>query len=515
MVLLILAGVSINLVLGENGIVKKSQDAKSATREKQLEEQVQLAIGDSYTEGEGNIKDAELKKALNNHLGEDNYDITGDETNGWKITVKETNKTYNVDASGNKDTGLNWGEIMKDATEHPNNYRHPEQSETNKDIGIGTDGKAVNMDLWNVRIVNEQAWLNVHVSCFGSMHGYIGKIIDGMIEGKVPQYVKKDGYDSFYEVTNIDGMLKYSEIKIAPDIPSGVTSMDATFEGCDGLVTVPPIPNGVTNMNNTFLDCKSLKSVPNIPKSVTSMSKTFFRCESLESPPILPDGITELDRTFMQCMDLTKAPKIPESVTSLTGTFAECYRLEEAPAIPENVISMSATFQGCPGLKEAPIIPSKVKKMGYTFKDCTNLENAPTIPENVTYMDNTFAGCTGLTVAPSIPDKVTYMRETFSGCTGLLTAPKIPNSVTCMIGTFSGCTNLVIAPDIPNSVTSVANAFSRCSSLTGKIVVNAASLDYITDCFKDTVKPITLTGTSSKLADLAATATNGNVTVGQ
>ena len=92
-VLLILAGVSINLVLGNNGIITKAKESRTETRMSQIDEQVKLAIGDAYTEGLGSITDSGLKSALNNHIGEGTYDITGDETTGWKVTVKETGKT--------------------------------------------------------------------------------------------------------------------------------------------------------------------------------------------------------------------------------------------------------------------------------------------------------------------------------------------------------------------------------------------------------------------------------------
>ena len=45
--------------------------------------------------------------------------------------------------------------ILEEANKNPASFKHPEQSETNNDIGIGTDGLPVNMDLWNASIINE------------------------------------------------------------------------------------------------------------------------------------------------------------------------------------------------------------------------------------------------------------------------------------------------------------------------------------------------------------------------
>ena len=99
-VLLILAGVSLNLILGNNGIITKAKESRTETRMSQIDEQVKLAIGDAYTDGIGSITDSGLKSALNNRLGEGTYEITGDETTGWKVTVKETGKVYEISANG-------------------------------------------------------------------------------------------------------------------------------------------------------------------------------------------------------------------------------------------------------------------------------------------------------------------------------------------------------------------------------------------------------------------------------
>lgn len=113
--------------------------------------------------------------------------------------------------------------------------------------------------------------------------------------------------------------------------------------------------------------------------------------------------------------------------------------------------------------------------------------------------------------------EVTSLEDAFYECTGLTTVPEIPNSVTNMGNTFYGCTGLTTAPEIPNSVTSMRSTFYGCTNLTGEITINAnlnGSYEWVyEECFKDTTKPIQLTGTCSVLLELAATSSNGNVTV--
>ena len=81
-------------------------------------------------------------------------------------------------------------------------------------------------------------------------------------------------------------------------------------------------------------------------------------------------------------------------------------------------------------------------------------------------------------------------------------------------GCFQECTALTTAPTIPNSVSSIWHCFDGCTALTGAININANVNGY-SRAFEGTQKGIWLTGTSTKLAEIAATATNNNVFVGE
>lgn len=364
-VLLILAGVSINLVLGNNGIISKAKESRTETRMSQIDEQVKLAIGDAYADGIGSITDSGLKSALNNRLGEGTYDISGDETTGWKVTVKETGKTYDITANG--DTGsseesgttVDWDAILEDAKKNPEKYKDENQSGTNGDIGIGTDGLPVNMDWWNARIINENEIALGNYDGCGFNVGYSGDIIDGKIVGKVPEYVKKAGKDEFYKVTSLEYAFAFTDLVIAPELPSGVTNMMSTFISCEKLEKAPKIPNSVTNMSRTFYECTSLTSAPEIPNSVTDMSSTFNRCTSLTTAPKIPDGVTSMNRTFTECRSLAIVSEIPEGVEDMALTFCSCVNLTTAPTIPSSVTNISGTFYGCEKLTGVVVVNPK------------------------------------------------------------------------------------------------------------------------------------------------------------
>ena len=86
----------------------------------------------------------------------------------------------------------------------------------------------------------------------------------------MPQYIKIDGKDEFYPVTD----------------------MGVTFMRCDKLVTAPEIPETVVTMwsgwlYGTFYDCTNLRTAPMIPPKVTNMSYTFFGCTNLTGKLII------------------------------------------------------------------------------------------------------------------------------------------------------------------------------------------------------------------------------------
>ena len=503
-VLLILAGVSLNLILGNNGIITKAKESRTENRMAQIDEQVKLAIGDAYTEGIGSITDSGLKSALNNRLGEGTYDITGDETTGWKVTVKETGKTYDITSNGkinsSEETGstVDWNKILEEANKNPESFKHPEQSETNNDIGIGTDGKPVNMDLWIARIINgNEIALNEDVGC-GCSNGYVGKIIDGKIQGKIPEYVKKAGKDDFFRVTEMEstflGCMELEEMQ--ENIPSGVKNFNYTFYECLSLTSIT-IPDSVTTIGDfTFYGCQSLTSIT-IPDSVTTIGGgTFYECSSLTSITI-PDSVTTIgDDTFYECSSLTSIT-IPDSVTSIGyRAFSGCSSLTSItiPAKVENI--GGASFGYCSSLKsieideknknylsENGIIFSKEKKVIIAYP-AGKTEKSYNIPNTVTSIgDGAFSGCASLT-SVTIPDSVTSISDgAFSGCSSL-TSVTIPDSVTSIsYGAFSSCTSLT-SITIPKNVSSIGNyAFEDCDSLADVYFEETTTPDFSDNSF--------------------------------
>ena len=97
-VLLILAGISIAMLTGENGILNRASEARQNTGTAQTEELVKLSVTDALTQGLGSLTDANLKTALNNNIGAGKYEISGDATSGWTVTVN--GKEFKIDSTG-------------------------------------------------------------------------------------------------------------------------------------------------------------------------------------------------------------------------------------------------------------------------------------------------------------------------------------------------------------------------------------------------------------------------------
>ena len=461
-VLLVIAGTSLDMLLGDNGIIRQTQEAKEQAEISDEKETIKLAynalkIGDINKA----ITAQEMEDEINRTKGANTVEVTGNGT----LTVKflKSNREYEMNVTTgsikNKLPEVDVETLFATATKH-------EEQERTEDIGMAEDGTRVNLDLWRYEIKDGVANLK-------------GEWYEGTYEN--PSGIQESSYGYYH-------LLRGEEVPLVEVEGKGYTIY--------GEIPMYIKTNGeiysVTQMENTFLGIYDLNYVPEIPLSVISM-----------------------DNTFSNCTKLTTAPEIPSNVISMDNTFSNCKALTAVPKISEGVTDMINTFEDCTSLTTAPEIPSSVKIMQNTFEYCTSLTTVPKISEGVTDMINTFEHCTNLTTVPEIPLSVTNMEGTFYGCTNLTTAPEIPLSVTNMEGTFEGCTNLTTAPEIPSSVTNMNSTFYGCSNLTGTLTINANPTNYYKCLYNAaTNSTLKLNGTSTKLNEILATkGIRSNITI--
>ncbi len=513
-VLLILAGVSLNLVLGENGIINKAKETKIKNSHAVVTDAINLAYADYKMEIEmsSNTNENEIVKVAStevveipairenslsttstgfkeyllskNYIDENNVinvanlvgskqalgNGTGD-TDVYKLEQEsekyilryygedaEITILWEVSESKQQET-INWTEILEDAKNNPENWK-PEGQESSS-IGIGANGKPVNMDDWGTDKVNGKYIIRGPYGCVRYSPAYYGMEKDVV----VPQYIKKEGDSDFIEVVGIGERAfngnRYIE---SVQIPSSVIAIgEEAFEDCTALKNIK-ISKGLTNIGNSaFSGCTSLESIPeDLFENCTQVEyfvKTFEGCTSLTSIP---------ENLFKNCTQ----------VEYFVGTFARCTGLT---SIPENL------FANCTQVRNfAKIV---IDSMGWNlgaFEGCTGLTN---IPENlfanctqVTDFSRTFTGCTGLTnISENLFTNCTQVTDfsgTFADCSGLTNIPEnlFTNctQVTNFSGTFAGCTSLTSIPetlfDSCTLVASFQSTFYECTNLTGEAI---------------------------------------------
>ena len=96
-VLLILAGISIAMLSGDNGILQRATDAKENTDNLQIKERIQLAELSARTFGEGNLTYSKLNEELTKEFGTKGtgYNISDESENPWKIIVGDVEYDIN------------------------------------------------------------------------------------------------------------------------------------------------------------------------------------------------------------------------------------------------------------------------------------------------------------------------------------------------------------------------------------------------------------------------------------
>ena len=384
-VLLILAGITLTSIIGENGIIRQAQRTKEKT-----DEATRLELKSI----EGKIK-----------IDGITYNSIEDYING--IPAEDSSED-----AGNDTPQIQWDQVLAQATSP-----HPDQTKSS-DIGVGTDGELVNLDLWYYEYASSlNGWELVPYDYENASYRNENIQANGKIQGTVPQYIKSSTGDNFYPVVTMGDTFKNcTNLVIAPRIPDTVTALFGTFRNCTNLTTVINIPDTVNDLCNAFYGCSSLVNVPHISNNVTRLEHAFENCSSLVTVPNIPADVTNFFAAFRGCTSLVSVPTLGDYIEDMSSAFYGCTSLATAPDIPDSVLDLGGTFYGCTSLTTAPDIPDDVTNMRETFCDCTNITNAPTIPSGVTDVGETFCNCTSLTGSLVInATNIEYYTDCLSG----------------------------------------------------------------------------------------------------
>ena len=300
-VLLILAGVSIAMLTGENGILTQAQTSKEKTDEAEDMEKIKLAVSEAQI-GENNyqkLNENNLQKALNNQFGENSTVVLDNDDGTYTVSCLDTLINYKVFSNGVEDE-INWNETMEKAVAPASQ----DEERNNNVIGIGTDGKPVDMDLWEYTVLSDNTiGLNDENSLndINKNKGYLGDFENGSIVGAIPQYVSVDNGNTYLPVTTIPTTVKditncfirCPDLTNISSIPTSVEKSVSTFKGCSSLTQAPEIPISIKDIYSMFEGCTNLISGPSIiPNNVEIMSLAFYQCENLQGEIIIEANLS-------------------------------------------------------------------------------------------------------------------------------------------------------------------------------------------------------------------------------
>ena len=101
-VLIILAGVSINMIVGENGILKRAAEATTETEIATDKEKIILAVSEAQITEDGyqKLNLNNLQEAVDNQFGEEKAKVIENGDGSFSIIVSNNQKTYSISVNG-------------------------------------------------------------------------------------------------------------------------------------------------------------------------------------------------------------------------------------------------------------------------------------------------------------------------------------------------------------------------------------------------------------------------------
>ena len=301
-VLLILAGVTIAMIMGDNGILNQAANASEKTRIGQIQEQVDLWNSEK-----------EIGKTSDEKVTSENDFLQNLKDNGI-VKEEEIDRENQIITIGETEIYYGTGSNLTDVY-----------------VALYSDGTLVfnNVDEFDESLVIQK---------YGNVAETDYLIIDN------PDRITKVNFANKIVPRNTSnwfgGMENLEEIQNIENLDtSRVISMNFMFGYCSSLVNLDLSSwdtSNVTDMSDLFRDCSSLESL-NLSgwdtSNVTSMYRMFLRCNNLSDL-----DVSEFDTS---------------NVTSMSMLFCNCNSLTDLDLTKwntENVSGMMQMFEGCTSL---------------------------------------------------------------------------------------------------------------------------------------------------------------------
>ena len=397
-VLLILAGVSIAVITGDNGVIKSANQAKTEQRGGTVEDRVAVwkagKATSEYTHRETKTEDEMLNDLINDKLlFEDEID-----RENKKITIGSKEIDYSTGNgnglklepdNGKEELILEYEVSAGDTIKLPyyDSTSDGDATEFNFQVDWGDGTTETGITNSNISEKSKHQYQNA---------GIYDIKIKGKYESLETTYDAKEtaNYDKLKKVKQWGTTgLKYVGLYYCSNLNEIVSPTENSFSNLIGIrlayTSIQSIPEdlfancpNVTNFYCAFKECRSLESIPanlfaNCP-NVTNFYCAFEECRSLESIPAnlfanCPN-VTNFESTFGNCKNITSIPEKLfdncKKVESFKGTFWGCYRLTgNAPELwKRGTNSEENEYNGNPNGEDC-------------FAVCRGLENWDEIPD--------------------------------------------------------------------------------------------------------------------------------------
>ena len=420
-IMLLLAGVAIQMTMGENGLIAKSVQAQKEQAKAELYDTAKLSYTSLNAKAlENGQPSPQAELALSTTEFTSKYNVVGDDITDKKGTVIDTKANVLNIIQGTVAGGFTPGTTQGTST--------PAESWPKTVVGVTIPEEDQDKMILKLKVNGNRE----RIKFWGGSTSIIS--IDYGNGNSDQNLILNQA--KYVEYTQGEYVLKIS--KIVNAIIERDTQGDYEIEVLQwGKIAIQNKENNIRIWNVSKVYEPEPDRVP-----ITYKNAKFTEIpEWLFSKKVT----SEVMSTFYGCTGLTSIPE---------GLFKNNV----------NVETFANTFEGCTGLTSIPekLFEHNVKAtyFGYAFYGCTGLTS---IPEglfknnvNTTGFESTFYGCTGLT---SIPEglfknnvNATYFfGSTFSGCTGLTSIPEglFKNNVnaTYFGSTFNGCTGLTSIPE--------------------------------------------------------------------
>ena len=494
-VLLILAGITLFNIFGENGIIAKAKSVKYEAEKAEISDMLKVGVSGIranalseekeekyyYTDLNTFLISSKFNACDSNNITETQYII-------WEYKLNEETNKVNIKISKNKGTGKIYEYEIDILTGY---IKIVGEDDSKKDDETEKTGKIIYKKLEDGQFENEP----ITEYTEGTIVGFSIPIREGYeFEGwyqtetyegeKISRTTKEMTgnitlYAKWIKESNL-GYFTYNNNILTGLTEEGKTAYDTDAEDMINLVIPKKTTEGIeiTQINaNIFKGYTKIKKVV-IGKNITSLGSALFNgCTGIEklTIPISLDsgkpgafsgctGILEVYLTtgtgerldYRSVNDYTSYTRTPwyqsrdneiqvtleEGITKIGAyTFNNCTGLKFVE-LPVSIAEIGIyAFNNCTGMLGEINIGQNVTTIGaYAFNGCTGIRGNLVIPEEVTTIANyTFANTSIETIV--IPENVTKLGDyAFQNCK-VLTRLTIPISLDSgKPGTFLGCT---------------------------------------------------------------------------